>query len=63
MKYVIPAVQTGLVVEFQKVTDTAVTNVLKKWKVTVEKTDAETGNIPRGDGVFEGAVYGLYKGD
>ena len=63
VKYVIPAVQTGLVVEFQKVTDTAVTNVLKKWKVTVEKTDAETGNIPRGDGVFEGAVYGLYKGD
>ena len=63
VKYVIPAVQTGLAVEFQKVTDTAVTNVLKKWKVTVEKTDAETGNIPRGDGVFEGAVYGLYKGD
>ena len=63
VKYVIPAVQEGLVVEYQKTTDTAVSNVLKKWKVTVEKTDAETGNIPRGDGVFEGAVYGLYKGD
>ena len=63
VKYVIPAVQEGLVVEYQKATDTAVSNVLKKWKVTVKKTDSETVDIPRGDGVFEGAVYGLYKGD
>ena len=36
-------------------------NVLKKFSVTVTKTDAETGT-PRGDATLAGAAYGLYRG-
>lgn len=36
-------------------------NVLKKFSVTVTKTDAETG-FPRGDATLAGAAYGLYRG-
>lgn len=36
-------------------------NVLKKFSVTVTKTDAETGS-PRGDATLAGAAYGLYRG-
>lgn len=61
IKYVIPAVQSDLAVTYNTTTKTTVENILKKWKVTVVKTDSETGSVPRGDGVFEGAVYGLYK--
>ena len=61
IKYVIPAVQSDLAVTYNTTTKATVENILKKWKVTVVKTDAETGSVPRGDGVFEGAVYGLYK--
>ena len=34
----------------------------KKFRVTVTKSDVETG-APQGDGSLAGAVYGLYKGD
>mgnify|MGYP002509045038 CR=1 FL=1 len=36
-------------------------NVLKKFNVTVTKTDVETGT-PQGDASLAGAVYGIYKG-
>ena len=36
--------------------------MLKKFRVTVTKSDVETG-APQGDGSLAGAVYGLYKGD
>lgn len=60
-KYVIPAVQSDIDITYNVTADTEMTNVLKKWKVTVIKRDAETGATPQGDGTFEGAVYGLYK--
>ena len=36
--------------------------MLKKFRVTVTKSDVETGT-PQGNGSLAGAVYGLYKGD
>ena len=36
--------------------------MLKKFRVTVTKSDVETG-APQGDGSLAGATYGLYKGD
>lgn len=56
--YVIPDVQT-LSVEWNKATQTAVHNKLKKWNVKVNKKDRE-GEV-QGDATLEGAVYGLYK--
>ena len=35
---------------------------MKKFQVTVTKTDAETGS-PQGDASLAGAVYGIYKGE
>lgn len=61
IKYVIPTVQSDIDITYNVTADTEMTNVLKKWKVTVIKRDAETGATPQGDGTFEGAVYGLYK--
>lgn len=43
-------------------THKSVNNVLKKFRVTVTKSDVETG-APQGDGSLAGATYGLYKGD
>lgn len=37
-------------------------NILKKFRVTVVKSDVETGTA-QGDAKLAGAVYGLYKGD
>lgn len=37
-------------------------NALKKWQLTVTKSDAETG-LPQGDATLAGAKYGIYKGD
>ena len=37
-------------------------NILKKWQLTVTKSDKETGN-PQGDASLAGAKYGVYKGD
>ncbi len=59
-RYVVPASQTATV-EWGKVTERSFHNVLKKFRVTVIKTDAETGR-PQGDGSLAGAVYGIYKG-
>ena len=59
IRYVIPASQTAPV-EWNKVTERSFTNILKKFNVTVTKTDAETGT-PQGDASLAGAVYGIYK--
>ena len=59
--YVVPASQTAPV-EWNKVTERSFTNILKKFNVTVTKTDAETGT-PQGDASIAGAVYGIYKGE
>ena len=61
IRYVVPEKQTAAV-EWNTVTNKSFTNILKKWNVTVTKSDAETG-MPQGDAALAGAVYGIYKGD
>ena len=47
----------------EKVTNRSFHNALKKFNVTVLKTDVETGKKPQGDASLAGAVYGIYKGE
>lgn len=61
IRYVIPEKQTAAV-EWNKVTNKGFTNILKKWNVTVTKSDSETGTA-QGDASLGGAVYGIYKGE
>ena len=61
IRYVVPEQQTAAV-EWNAVTNKSFTNILKKWNVTVTKSDAETG-LPQGDATLAGAIYGIYKGD
>ena len=61
IRYVVPEAQTATI-EWNEVTDKTVNNILKKFRVTVTKSDVETGT-PQGDGSLAGATYGLYKGD
>ena len=61
IRYVVPDSQTAAI-EWNEVTDKTVNNILKKFRVTVTKSDVETGT-PQGDGSLAGATYGLYKGD
>ena len=61
IRYVVPEAQTATI-EWNEVTDKTVNNILKKFRVTVTKSDVETGT-PQGDGFLAGATYGLYKGD
>lgn len=60
-RYVVPEAQ-NVTVNWNEVTNATVHNVLKKFRVTVTKTDRETG-IPQGDATLAGAVYGIYDGD
>ena len=60
-KYVIPDCQTAAI-EWNTVAEKSFTNILKKWNVSVTKTDASTGTA-QGDGSLAGAQYGVYKGD
>ena len=60
-KYVVPDTQTAAI-EWNTVTNKSFSNILKKWNVTVTKTDASTGTA-QGDGTLAGAQYGVYKGD
>ena len=60
-RYVIPASQTAPI-EWEKVTSRSFTNILKKFNVTVTKSDAEMGTA-QGDASLAGAVYGIYKGE
>lgn len=59
-RYVIPDSQTAEI-EWNKVTEKSFYNSLKKWRLTVTKSDKETGTA-QGDASLAGAVYGIYKG-
>ena len=61
IRYVVPASQTAPI-EWEKVTSRSFINILKKFNVTVTKSDAETGTA-QGDASLAGAVYGIYKGE
>lgn len=61
IRYVVPDKQEAAV-EWNKVTEKGFYNVLKKFQVTVTKSDSETGTT-QGDASLAGAVYGIYKGD
>ena len=58
-RYVVPKTQTASI-EWNKVTQRSFDNVLKKWNLTVTKTDAETKSA-QGDATLAGAVYGIYS--
>lgn len=60
-RYVVPDKQTAAV-EWNKVTSKGFDNVLKKFSVTVTKSDSEKG-LPQGDASLAGAKYGIYKGN
>lgn len=47
-------------VESGKTATVSFSNVLKKWNLTVKKTDAETKSA-QGDATLTGAVYGIYN--
>lgn len=47
-------------VESGKTATVSFSNVLKKWNITVTKTDAETKSA-QGDATLAGAVYGIYN--
>ena len=61
IRYVVPEKQTADI-EWNKVTNKSFNNILKKWHLTVTKSDKETGN-PQGDASLAGAKYGVYKGE
>ena len=58
-RYVLLKTQTATI-EWNKVTQRSFENVLKKWNLTVTKTDAETKSA-QGDTSLAGAVYGIYN--
>ena len=60
-RYVVPDKQTAAV-EWNKVTNKFFDNILKKFNVTVTKSDRRTG-LPQGDASLAGAKYGIYKGN
>ena len=61
IRYVVPASQSAAV-EWNSVTNKSFSNILKKFNVTVTKSDCETGTA-QGDASLAGATYGIYKGD
>ena len=60
-RYVVPDKQTATI-EWNKVTNKSFDNILKKFNVTVTKSDSEKG-LPQGDASLAGAKYGIYKGN
>lgn len=60
IKYVLPDSEQA-VIEWNKVTQISIENLLKKWRTEVRKADSETGEA-QGDASLSGAVYGIYKG-
>ena len=60
-RYVVPDNQTAAI-EWNKVTNKSFDNILKKFNVTVTKSDSEKG-LPQGDASLAGAKYGIYKGN
>lgn len=61
IRYVVPEKQTAPI-KWNEVTNRDFTNILKKFSVTVTKSDREKGTA-QGDAKLSGAVYGIYKGD
>ena len=61
IRYVVPEKQTAPI-QGKEVTNRDFTNILKKFSVTVTKSDREEGTA-QGDAKLSGAVYGIYKGD
>lgn len=59
VKYVVPASQSFQLYEGEEVS-LEFENRLKKWRVTVTKSDRETGAVAQGDATLAGAVYGIY---
>ena len=59
-QYVQPKSQT-VTVKANETATVSFSNVLKKWKATITKVDAETG-AAQGDASLSGAVYGVYHG-
>ena len=59
VRYVVPDSQT-VPVQWNVVTKRSFTNILKKFRVEVTKTDRKTG-YAQGDASLAGAVYGLYQ--
>lgn len=58
-RYVVPEDQTADI-EWNKVNNKSFTNTLKKFRVQLHKSDAETGTA-QGDAVLDGAQYTLYN--
>lgn len=58
IRYVVPEKQAAAI-EWNQVTNKSFHNKLKKWQLTVTKSDAETG-AAQGDATLAGAVYGIY---
>ena len=61
IRYVVPEKQTAPI-KWNEVTNRDFTNILKKFSVTVTKSDREEGTA-QGDAKLSGAVYEIYKGD
>jgi len=61
IRYVVPEKQTAPI-KWNEVTNRDFTNILKKFSVTVTKSDREEGTA-QGDAKLSGAVYGIYKGE
>ena len=61
IRYVVPEKQTAPI-QWKEVTNRDFTNILKKFSVTVTKSDREEGTA-QGDAKLSGAVYGIYKCD
>lgn len=61
-KYVKPQSQTFQLTEGETVS-ISFENKLKRWRVTVTKSDESTGSTPQGNGSLAGATYGVYRGN
>lgn len=61
VRYVVPENQTAPI-QWKSVTKRDFSNILKKFAVTVTKSDKEEGTA-QGDATLAGAVYGIYKGE
>ena len=61
IRYVVPEAQSAPI-NWNEVTNRSFINILKKFTVTVTKSDAENGTA-QGDASLAGAVYGVYKGE
>ncbi len=61
VRYVVPENQTAAI-QWKSVTKRDFSNILKKFTVTITKSDKEEGTA-QGDATLAGAVYGIYKGE